>query len=76
MITKATFSLSRRRYGFHSSWAVWSSLDAKSGPKYNMADLSMFEEINLQKTLKKLHTRYVLARLRGFAPDVCPVQGF
>jgi hypothetical protein len=61
MISEETFNLSRDVYGRHASWAVWGSFGAK--PKDNMADLSMFDGRNIEKTLKILHTTYVVVAL-------------
>ena len=49
MIDKSTFESIKARYGFWSSWAIWS--EAGEAPKSNVGDLSVFETDTILKDL-------------------------
>lgn len=67
-ISKGKFEYLRKKFGLHTSWAVWTEKGEKS--KSNVGDLSIFyEEDKLQKTLNKLNPDIVLAGLNGSLGD-------
>ncbi len=60
-IDQSTFEDVRERFGWCSSWALWSP--AGTSPKSGISDLTHFEEPNLPRTLGLLHADVILVGL-------------
>jgi len=74
-VSQVTFDALRERFGWCSSWALWSPAGAT--PKSGIADLWHFEAEHLAATLDQLHANVIFVGLNfSRNPDLEPFANF
>ena len=72
MITREKYDFIKDKYGYYSSWAIWSEEDEK--PKSNIGDLDILDPDLNKDLLSQLNTDVILLELNISRGDITVIH--